>query len=203
MGTRSLTVVIHNNTVKFAQYGQFDGYPESLGVTLLKFFSKTSNSEALKSMLPKMRLWNENDQKQEMEFFQSIDCENSWMNKEQRLQYQKRYPLRYLEVYGKLKEGKLLELLLQFNQLEEIVTTDSYEFAKDSLYCEWAYIIDFDKNAFEVYKGLNTMGIRPEDRFFSFYEKSNDYYPVKIIRSFPIDKLPEVDEFLLLCNQNI
>ena len=66
---------------------------------------------------------------------------------------------------------KTLELLLQFNQLEEIVTTDSYEFAKDSLYCEWAYIIDFDKNAFEVYKGLNTMGIRPEDRFFSLMRK--------------------------------
>ena len=95
-----------------------------------------------------MRLCNENDQKQELEFLQSLNCENSWMNKEQQLQYQKRYPLRFLEVYGKLKEGKLLELLLQFNQLKEIVTTDSYEFAKDSLYCEWAYIIDFDKNAF-------------------------------------------------------
>ncbi|MEZ4782407.1 MAG: hypothetical protein R2816_12935 [Flavobacteriaceae bacterium] len=203
MGTRSLTVVVHNNAVKFAQYGQFDGYPESLGVTLLKFFNNTSNREALKSMLPKMRLWNENDQKQELEFLQPLNCENSWMNKEQQLQYQKRYPLRYLEVYGKLKEGKLLELLLQFNWLDEIVTTDSYEFAKDSLYCEWAYIIDFDKNVFEVYKGLNTMGIAPEDRFFSLYEKSNEYYPVKIIRSFPINELPDADEFLLLCNQNI
>ena len=203
MGTRSLTVVIHNNAVKFAQYGQFDGYPESLGVTLLKFFSNTSNSEALKSMLPKMRLWNENDQKQELEFLQSLNCENSWMNKEQQLQYQKRYPLRYLEVYGKLKEGKLLELLLQFNRLDEIVTTDSYEFAKDSLYCEWAYIIDFDKNAFEVYKGQNTTGIAPEDRFFSLYEKSNDYYPVKIILSFLLNDLPDEEEFIALCHQNI
>jgi hypothetical protein len=203
MGTKSLTVVVHNNAVKFAQYGQFDGYPESLGVTLLKFFSNTSNNEALKNMLPKMRLWNENDKKRELEFLQSIDCENSWMNKEQQLQYQKQYPLRFLEVYGKLKEGKLLELLLQYNQLDQIVTTDSYAFAKDSLYCEWAYVIDFDKNAFEVYKGLNTTGISPKDRFFSLYEKTNDYYPVKIIRSFLLDALPDEEKFLLLCHQNI
>lgn len=203
MGTRSLTVVVHNSEVKFAQYGQFDGYPESLGATLLHFISKTSNVEALKSVLPKMRLWNENDQKQELEFLQSIDCENSWMDKGQKLQYQKRYPLRFLEVYGKLKEGKLLELLLKFNRLEEIVTTDSYEFAKDSLYCDWAYIIDFDKNAFEVYKGFNTSGITEQDRFFPLYEQGNDYYPVKIIQSFLLDGLPDEDEFILLCHQNI
>lgn len=37
-----------------------------------------------------MRLWNENDQKQELEFLQSLNCENSWMNKEQQLQYIKK-----------------------------------------------------------------------------------------------------------------
>jgi hypothetical protein len=38
--------------------------------------------------------------------------------------------------------------------LDEVkVMTDSNTFPLDSLFCEWAYIADFDKMVFETYKG--------------------------------------------------
>lgn len=47
MGTRNLTVVIQNQEVKVAQYGQYDGFPDSLGVKLVRFFSNPENTEKI------------------------------------------------------------------------------------------------------------------------------------------------------------
>ena len=55
MGTRNLTVVVHNQEVKVAQYGQYDGFPDSLGVKLLKFFSNPANTENLKKILTNLK----------------------------------------------------------------------------------------------------------------------------------------------------
>ena len=200
MGTRNLTVVVQNQEVKVAQYGQYDGFPDSLGVKLLKFFSNPENTEKLKEILPKVRLWNEKDQKQQDEFLESIGCTNGILNDKQKEEFKKRYPFRYRERYGRLREGQILEVLLEFHHLYEIATTDAYDFASDSLFCEWAYVIDYDKNTFEVFKGLNTSGISEEDRFFPLYDEKNDYYPVKILASFPLDDLPDENEFLLDCS---
>ena len=200
MGTRNLTVVVHNKEVKVACYGQFDGYPDSLGLKLIKFFSNSANTVNLKEILPKVRLWNEEDQKLQEEFLKSVGCENGRrMTDKQKEKFKKRYPFRYRERYGKLTEGQILEAILEFRHLDEITTTEAYDFASDSLFCEWAYVIDYDKNTFEVYKGFNTSGISEEDRFFPLYDGENDYYPVKIIASFQLDKLPDENEFLLDC----
>ena len=32
---------------------------------------------------------------------------------------------------------------------------DDSDFALDSLYCEWAYVVDLDENEFHVYQGFN------------------------------------------------
>ena len=40
MGTRNLTMVISENKTKVAQYGQWDGYPEGQGKTILKFLKR-------------------------------------------------------------------------------------------------------------------------------------------------------------------
>jgi hypothetical protein len=45
MGTRHLTMVVSNNETKVAQYGQWDGYPEGQGVTILTFLRSKDSSE--------------------------------------------------------------------------------------------------------------------------------------------------------------
>ena len=44
MGTRNLTIVHKNGEYKVAQYGQWDGYPEGLGATLLNFLKNVNSN---------------------------------------------------------------------------------------------------------------------------------------------------------------
>lgn len=68
-----------------------------------------------------------------------------------------------------------------------------------------AYIIDFDKNTFEIYEGFNNTPLEAHDRFFGmvcpkYADKKNSsdiYYPVKLKKVFSLYDLPTVEEFLL------
>ena len=191
MGTRSLTVVVHNNEVKVAQYGQWDGYPKGQGKTLLSFLKDASKVETLKHLLPKVRFQTQEDIKEQTEFLKSIGCENGWMNIEQGKLFRNKYPMHHRDV-----GGEILDLILLLKDSNEIILTDAYYFAADSLWCEWAYVVDFDKNTFEVYAGLNSEEISKEDRFFSLYKKGEKYKPVKLFMSFSLDELPDEKEFI-------
>jgi hypothetical protein len=73
---------------------------------------------------------------------------------------------------------------------------DSLEFAKDSLFCEWAYVVDFDKNVFEVYEGFNKSPVDPGERFYFNGEMDKDYYPVRLRKSYSLDNLPSIVDFV-------
>lgn len=61
---------------------------------------------------------------------------------------------------------------------------DESSFMKDSLFCEWAYVINLDTNMFEVYEGFQ------KSKSNSRYQPYNDmdgYWGVKLIREIPLD----------------
>lgn len=80
--------------------------------------------------------------------------------------------------------------------------TDSTNFAGDSLFCEYAYVVDFDKNTFEVYKGFNQKALDPEERFHFLEEQSqkdhrdSQYHPIKLVRFFYLNELSAEEEFV-------
>lgn len=87
-----------------------------------------------------------------------------------------------------------------------LMLQDDYMFAADSLFCEWAYVIDFDKNTFEIYQGFNNKPLDSSERFSGLYCKTNDkrdsddkYHPVKLVAAFSLSELPDTEEFLLEC----
>ena len=196
MGTRNLTMVIQDYETKVAQYGQWDGYPEGQGLTILSFLEEKANIEKLKQLLPKVRFENEQDIKQKSEFFKSMGAEDGWMNMEQAEQFHKQYPLLTRNL-----GGEILSKMLEHADQEEIVLSNSEDFASDSLFCEWAYVVDLDKNTFEVYKGFNQSKLIEKDRFFYLYNKNDRYKPIKIVKSFSLNRLPDAEKFILECNK--
>jgi len=99
------------------------------------------------------------------------------------------------------------------------------EFAADSLYCEWVWVIDFDRGTFEGFEGFNHKPLRSKRERFHFlmpkarrenerrremhnrdakrakiggrkHYRFSPYYPVKHVATWPLDKLPTHEAFL-------
>ncbi len=68
---------------------------------------------------------------------------------------------------------------------------DNSRFPLDSLWAEWGYVIDLDTRTFEIHQGFQD---RPHKtgRFAADGKADGaHYWPVKLIRSIPLDALPE------------
>ena len=187
MGTRSLTVVIYRETVKIAQYGQWDGYPGISGCTLLNFLKSKLSVERLEKILPKTRFQNEIKTKQRNRLFKASDNKPVSTLKD---------VTRNISLHDYAIGVNILNELLRHEEFREIVLFNSYKFASDSFWCEWAYVIDFDNNVFEVYKGDNHSPLSNSERFFSLQNTASDCYPVKLVLSYNLSELPSDEEFL-------
>jgi hypothetical protein len=82
------------------------------------------------------------------------------------------------------------------------ISPDAASFPADSLFCEWAYVVDLDGDGrFEVYQGFQHS---PHDKGrFADREPAErggsgvgTYYPVALVASWPLAQLPDRDEFL-------
>lgn len=196
MGTRNLTMVIQDHETKIANYGQWDGYPEGQGLTILSFLNEKENIEKLKALLPKIRFENEQDIKEKEEFSKSIGAKEGWVNIPQSELYDQKYPLDSRNL-----GGAILEKLLEHQNKAEIVLVDSEKFAADSLFCEWAYVVDLDNNTLEVYRGFNESRLTSKDRFYNLHKVHQQFYPIKILKTFSLDKLPDAEKFISECYQ--
>ena len=92
----------------------------------------------------------------------------------------------------------------------DLVFMSSLEFAANSLFCEWAYVIDLDTNTFEVYFGLNPLPVPHAQRFAELpvrmlykqqYEDQKQYFQVQFLRKWYLRKLPLVSAFEATCTR--
>lgn len=151
MGTRNLTIVHSNGEYKVAQYGQWDGYPEGLGVQLLKYL-KGININELRNAVNDCTYLSKED-------FDEINKNIDEARKDNpRFSWQKFYP-----ELSRDTGGDILELIMFKNKTK---LQNSLNFAADSLFCEWAYVIDLDKNTYEVYEGFNKEPLDESERFY-------------------------------------
>lgn len=178
MGTRNLTIVIQDKKPVVAQYGQWDGYPEGQGTTCLNFLLNCDLNR-FKEVLTRCR------------FIESKQSE----------QYHKKNPFLTRD-----NGAGILNLLYEDKTDKLLWIHDNSEFAADSLFCEWAYVIDLDKNTFEVYTGFNYSPLTENDRFYPLQKDNihfeDQYYPVKHLITFTLDNLPQTAvEFVQKCEQ--
>lgn len=70
-------------------------------------------------------------------------------------------------------------------------TGDNNDFPLDSLWAEWGYVIDFDTHVFEVYEGFQDHPHKTGRFATAGKAEVSQYWPVKLVRTFPLDSLPE------------
>ena len=201
MGTRNLVCVMKDREYRVAQYGQWDGYPDGQGIDVLKFL-KTYNKEKFLNNLDKYIQFGTDEQIQE-QWIQCGSDGSGWCTSDISDKHDQLFPENsrntgagILSIIAKTKK----KLLLQ----------NTIDFAVDSLFCEFVYVVDFDKNTYEIYEGFNENFLDPNERFsFLINNKTEEehildkltgneikYFPVKLIKTFDLDNLPSKKDFL-------
>jgi hypothetical protein len=141
MGTRNLTVVKDNTgTTRVAQYGQWDGYPSYSGVKALDFLRDETLVENLRNRLTLV------------EFIDDQEAEVIWEG----FEHDSNDPTKYTNEYPGLSRDTGIDILLAVaSATETLKTIDNLEFAKDTLFCEGIYEVDFSTNKFiSTYGGI-------------------------------------------------
>lgn len=195
MGTRNLTCVVVGGEYKVAQYGQFDGYPSGQGATILAFLSKKLDRAVFLEKIAKtFQPTEEQVAAWWMEVGHDIKSGNGFVDYKIAEAYKEKHPS-----LGRETSGGILELIQSSS--DPVPLKLSTEFAGDSLFCEFAYVVDFDKNTFEVFKGFNQEPITEGERFSELSNdgKSNGYQAVKLFHTFDMASLPTYKQFIEIC----
>jgi hypothetical protein len=159
MGTRNLTLVKNlEGITKIAQYGQWDGYPEHSGITALAFLRDKVNRDNLLVELQQVEFI---DEEEANDIYEGFDHDYN-------------DPTKYLNSYPGLHRDTGIDILkVVANTMNTIKTIDNSEFAKDTLFCEGIYEVDFSTN-----------------KFISIYDDN------KV--SYDLDELPSDEEYLAM-----
>lgn len=192
MGTRNLTCIYLDGEYKVAQYGQWDGYPEGQGLTCLEFLRSMDEEKFRKELMERQFAPDGYIQG----VYAAYGAHDGMISVTNADKLENRFP-----EFSRNTAANILNLIMEGKVGPYL--QDEIRFAADSLFCEWAYVIDLDKRTFEVYEGFNQEPLTEDDRFFFLEEKSykehrgeDQYHPVKLVKSWVFDELPTEEEFL-------
>jgi hypothetical protein len=174
MGTRNLICVVSDDQYKVAQYCQWDGYLTGQGHTICDFIQNTLDKEKFKQALNECEFIT-----QEELHKRSIECGatergftleawNTWKS-----------------FYPELCRDTGADILSLIQDQGKRKLYNQLNFAGNSLFCEWAYVIDLDNEILEIYKGFNQDQLNESERFKDLECPNLDYKQVKFLASFP------------------
>lgn len=184
MGTRHLTIVRLDGEYKIAQYGQFDGYPAGQGMTALAFARKLSDPDIKRRFVENVRKCSWITQVE----LDEISMDDDWRN-----------------IHPELSRDTGADILqMVYDSDNGLSLWNRIEFAANSLFCEWAWLIDLDFDTFEGYKGFNDDSpLSIEDRFYYLRDKEHGaYHAIKMKALWDLNSLPSDEEFLAEFNTN-
>lgn len=177
MGTRHLIAVYQGGTHKIAQYGQWDGYPAGQGKEIVEFLADKQKVYSL-------------------EHFKLKDCRFLTGAEIERINKEKD-PIRARAQLSRNVGSQILNMVARSDGL---VLKDDLDFAADGLFCEWAYVIDFDTRKFEVYKGFNKSKKKLKGRFKNMTPEYEEYTPVTLVKTYDLDNPPTVEQLIADCD---
>jgi hypothetical protein len=180
MGTRGAIGIRIDGQDKVA-YNHFDSYPEGLGVDAVEF----------------IREWLADGRDKMRDAARSITLIDEDIPPTQ-AQKDRLAPVADLGVSEQsLDDWYCLTRHLQGDlggYLKYGVMPDGHVFMQDSLFCEWAYVVNLDDFSFEVYRGFQkeqhsngryaALASLPERR-------AGEYWPVALVKAFALDNIPQ------------
>lgn len=172
MGTRGL-YGFRKNGIDKTTYNHWDSYPDCLGHTMVEFCKETSITE-MNEIYDKLVLVEEGSKPTKKQINECIEFYNDSVST------------------GSIKDWYCLLREAQGNPnvykhgLKYMI--DNHEFIKDSLFCEYAYIINLDTNCLEFWVGFQHKPY--EDNRYGT-ESDNNYYPCKMMSEYPLDSINE------------
>jgi len=181
MSTRGL-VGFHHNGVTKAQYNHFDSFPGDLGQQVLQDLQTAGlDLDQLREIFAAIVLvTNERErptpqQQDQYRRFANTGVSESSLD----------------DWYCLLRETQGgLRAWLQDGCRHMI---DSADFIRDSVSCEYAYIVDLDAGQFEAYRGFQKQP-HQDGRYCEGEPDQYGYYSCRLVRSWPLDQLPTTEE---------
>jgi hypothetical protein len=178
MGTRNLVCVVKDGEFRVAQYGQWDGYPRGQGQTITEFLFK-AELDHFKSQIDKVRHLSAEEVQARWKAVGADDTGWVTMDVSQRFKEQNAHLSRDCG-------ADVLEYIHKADKPEVFMNLD---FAGDSLFCEWAYVVNLDTDELEVYKGFNQEDLDKSERFAFLTKEGEEYRPVKLFKSIRFNDL--------------
>lgn len=175
MGTRNLTVVVFGGVTRVAQYGQWDGYPSGQGATVLDFVRNKMNAKFFSNLLKTKFI---------------IDKLVGTRYDTNPYKFESDHPQLTRNICAKVLEH------VQMSTSNTIELANGITFAADSLFCEWAYVLDLDKNVLEVYRGFQEKSLNGVGRFAYLEDTKQKYKPIRLLKSYDLDRLPQKRDFI-------
>jgi hypothetical protein len=184
MGTRGIFGFKCGQEYKL-KYNHFDSYPDWLGNEVVKFAKRINRVNGWDELRDKCenlevvdgRIHPTKDQKKKYERYAN-------------LQVNKRSLDDWYALQRNLQGGNMLTEVYS-GYVDEIF--DERDFVKDSLFCEYGYIINLDDNTLEFYKGFATEA-QPGNPFGENVTHvgydGTEYYPIEKVGDAPLDDIP-------------
>lgn len=173
-----MTYVVADGKTWIAALTSMDGYPSGAGKDLLGFVCNKKNLQQLREALP--RCGSVSQTVKDLIIGRKLR-EDDYIERTPEYIYRGDAPM--LErIIG--SQGQVLI----WNRFEDRRTDD------------WAYVIDFDRNTFEVYAGMNRAPVSESERFYDpSGADARGYYPLKEVAVFDLDDLPSTSQFESAC----
>ena len=164
-------------------YNHSDSYPGVLGSNVVEFVKDTPITE-LNEIFDRIILV---DNKEEPTVEQVEECQK-WADL-----FVSAKDLTEWYVLLRMAQG---DLYLYKEGLRYMI--DSEDFIKDSLFCEWGYIINLDDNILEIYRGYQESP--QENRYYTdrSLDAAVNFYNCKLLCSFPLEDIPDNWEEIIL-----
>lgn len=166
------------------QYNHSDSYPDWLGRRMLEYLA-THTPDQMAEVVSRLKVVAEDYVPTPEEVEDHCDSFDASVREGSPL-----------DTYGLLRNAQ--GDLAYYDDPRHVLWTDSAGFMGDSLFCEWAYVINLDEGTLEVYAGFNKDPQAP-GRYAASHQ-DGEYWGVALVRAYPLASLPSGDQLVAECD---